>query len=205
MADIFDSEADGLETAAAIESDSAATGIALDRARARRGKASGDAVADRFLAAQEALIADQRHHLREQARTLGLDRWSKRLRLGLQGLTILVGLLALTAVGVLAWKAHEANGVVIEAFSVPPDLTQRGLTGQVLASQVEDRLNALQAATFSDRPAASYSNNWGHDIKVEIPETGVSVGELQRVLVAWLGHESRVSGEVFPQPSRASP
>jgi len=54
----------------------------------------------------------------------------------LQSLTILVGLLALSGVGWLAWKAHESNGVVIEAFSVPPDLAQRGLTGQVLASQV---------------------------------------------------------------------
>src|SRR4051794_35038020 len=92
-------------SAAAVEADSTALGIALDRARSRRGKhLSGDDPADRLLTAQEALIADQRRHLREQARTIGLDRWSKRLRLALQGLTILVGLLALFGVGWLAWK-----------------------------------------------------------------------------------------------------
>src|SRR4051812_45493852 len=91
--------------------DSMALGLALDRSRSGRRKPGRDDAADRLLAAQEALIADQRHQLREQARTLGLDRWSKRLRLGLQALTILVGLLALASVGVLAWRAHNANGV----------------------------------------------------------------------------------------------
>src|SRR6185312_5994618 len=29
------------------------------------------------------------------------------------------------------WSAHEASGLVIEAFQVPPDLAGRGLSGQV--------------------------------------------------------------------------
>ena len=192
------------ERDAALATDSAAVAMALDRKRTGRAGKRADAAADRFLAAQEALVSKQLHHLDEQFRNLGLDRWSKRLRLMLQVLTILVGVLVLAGVGFMAWRAHEADGVVIETFSVPPDLAARGLTGQVLASQVEDRLNALQAATFSARPAASYSNNWGHDIKVEIPETGVSVGELQRVLREWLGHETRISGEVFRSPQGLS-
>ena len=34
------------------------------------------------------------------------------------------------------------------------------------------------------------------DIKVEIPETGVSIGEAYRFLRSWLGHETHISGEV---------
>ena len=49
----------------------------------------------------------------------------------------------------------------------------------MVASQLIDKLNAMQSGTESNRPPQSYSNNWGDDIKVEIPETGVSIGELR--------------------------
>ncbi|MEI9931835.1 MAG: hypothetical protein WDM89_15180 [Rhizomicrobium sp.] len=58
---------------------------------------------------------------------------------------------------------------------MPPDMTARGLTGQTVASQLLDKLSALQAATDSARTATSYTNNWGDDIKVEIPNTGISI------------------------------
>ncbi|MEI9932471.1 MAG: hypothetical protein WDM89_18520 [Rhizomicrobium sp.] len=65
---------------------------------------------------------------------------------------------------------------------MPPDLANSGLTGQAAAAKLQDKLSAMQAATGSARPAASYSNNWGNDIKVEIPDTGVSIGEVYRYL-----------------------
>jgi tetratricopeptide (TPR) repeat protein len=183
-----------LENEQALDGGSAAIALALDGAR-HDPSLSGDIRS--FLARQQHLIDAQLLHLHEQFTHLKLKHWGERLKLTLQALTILVGVLALGVVAMLAWQAHLANGVVIEAFSAPPDLAARGLTGQVIASEVEDRLNALQAATWSSRPATTYSNNWGHDIKVEIPETGVSVSELERFLRSWLGHETRVSGEVF--------
>jgi tetratricopeptide (TPR) repeat protein len=169
---------------------------AVALALGRRGK-EVDAEAAAFLRDQRALIADQRHHLKVQLRHLGLRYFADRLRVGLQ---IFVALGA-TAVGLfvasLIWQAATDKGLVIEAFSVPPDLAQRGLTGEVIASQIEDKLSALQAATESSRAPASYSNDWGHEIKVEIPETGVSISELQRYLRQWLGHETHIGGEVF--------
>jgi tetratricopeptide (TPR) repeat protein len=87
--------------------------------------------------------------------------------------------------------------LVIEEFSVPPDLAAKGMTGQAVASLMLDKLTAMQNATASFRPARSYSNNWGNDLKVEIPDTGVSVGEAYRFLRGWLGHETRISGEVY--------
>jgi len=59
----------------------------------------------------------------------------------------------------------------------------------------------MQSETDSARPARSYRNNWGDDIKVEIPETGVSLGELRRVMREWLGHQTHISGEVFRSPA----
>lgn len=108
---------------------------------------------------------------------------------------IVLGILALLTGAV--WNAAHENGLVIEAFSVPPDMANRGLTGQAVAAQLQDKLSAMQAATVSTRPAASYSNNWGNDIKVEIPNTGVSIGEFYRYLVSAFGHQTHITGEVF--------
>ena len=80
---------------------------------------------------------------------------------------------------------------------MPPDLAAKGMTGQVVAAKVLDELVALQAQTSSGRPAKSYSNSWGeHGIKLEIPETGISLNELDDWLREKLGHESRLSGEL---------
>ncbi len=73
------------------------------------------------------------------------------MRAAIQVLTVLVGLAIATAVGAMAWRAHEDHGLRIEAFSVSPDLAQKGLTGQVVAGQLLDKLAALQAKTVTGR------------------------------------------------------
>jgi len=114
--------------------------------------------------------------------------------------------LALIVVAIVAlicttiWQAEHDNSLVIEAFSVPPDMAARGLTGEAIAAQVQDKLARLQDATDTSRPANSYAGNWGDDVKVQIPDTGMSIGEFYRLLVSWFGHQSRISGEVFRTP-----
>ena len=98
------------------------------------------------------------------------------------------------------WSAVNDKGLVIEAFDVPADFAQRGLTGKMLAGQLVDRLAKLQDATRSARPAASYSNNWGNDIKVQIPDAGISIGDFDRYLHEWLGHQTHISGELYRTP-----
>jgi tetratricopeptide (TPR) repeat protein len=143
----------------------------------------------------------QHRHLALSHRHLALRHFGDGLRIGLQLLAIAFGLIVVIGLGAMVWSAHEDHGLVVEAFSVPPDLVQRGLTGQVVAAQLLDKLSAMQAATNSARPAQSYQNNWGDDLKVEIPETGVSIGELSRYLRQWLGHQTHVTGEVFRTPT----
>ncbi|MDE2494615.1 MAG: hypothetical protein KGL97_12015, partial [Alphaproteobacteria bacterium] len=117
--------------------------------------------------------------------------------IALKAMTAAVGLAIVMALATAIWYAAHDNGLVIEAFSVPPDMVARGLTGQAVAAQLQDKLAAMQNATKSARPAESYANNWGDDIKVQIPETGVSIGELYGLLVTWLGRETHITGEVF--------
>jgi len=182
--------------------DPAAVAIALGRA-GRSGEVN--AKASIFLEEQTRMLRLQMEHLHEERalhhRHLALKYFGDRLRIGLQLLAIFFGLIVVFGLAAMVWSAHEDHGLVVEAFSVPPDLAQRGLTGQVVAKQVLDRLSDLQAQTVSMRPADTYQNNWGDDLKVEIPETGVSVGELRRYLTAWLGRQTHISGEVYRTPS----
>src|ERR1700678_954073 len=164
--------------------------------------------ADAFLDEQKALTLEQKHLVSLQAKELEhelqLRHWSLRVRHLSDVLKLIFEVsLALVVVAVLGligsalWYAHEDDGVVIEAFSVPPDMTEKGLTGQVVAGKLQGRLIALQNAPYSFRRPSSYANNWGNDIKVEIPDTGVSIGEIYRTLAAWLGHETHITGEVY--------
>jgi tetratricopeptide (TPR) repeat protein len=70
------------------------------------------------------------------------------------------------------------------------------MTGEVVASKLLDRIAAMQAETQSQRAPESYASYWGNDFKVEIPETGVSLGELEKYLGEKLGHPTHVTGEV---------
>jgi tetratricopeptide (TPR) repeat protein len=161
--------------------------MALD---AQPTEASADGPAH-VLMAKHALLADaDLKHRRLQIN-------SERAGLAVKVLGALAGLVLAGLVGLLLWDAAHTDGLVIDAFSVPPDLAQQGLTGQELAAEIEDRLNSLQAQTASSRAPESFSNAWGRDISVQIPQTGVSIGDIQHLLRQWLGHETHVSGALY--------
>ena len=190
-------------SAAATETSPAAVALALGRTS--KGAKALDEDARTFLREQTDLIRLQKEHLHEQRllvlSRLGLGRWKDRFSLALQAMTAAVGLAVVVTVAVMAWQAHEDHGLVIGAFSVPPDLARDGLTGEVVAARFQDKLQAMQTATQSDRPANTYQNNWGDEIKLEIPETGLTFGEFDKLLRDRLGQASRVTGEVHKTPT----
>jgi tetratricopeptide (TPR) repeat protein len=156
--------------------------------------------ADAFLRDQRKLIALQAQELTHE---LDLRHWSLWVRhaSGVLRLTLELGIglvmLALVGgIGLTVRNAAHADGLVIESFAVPPELAVKGLTGQVVASHILDHLTRLQNETKSNRAPQSFANNWGDDIKVEIPDTGISFGEAYRYLKGWLGNETHVRGEV---------
>jgi len=164
--------------------------------------------ANAFLQDQRSLIADQKDLVRLQAKELAhelrLRHWSLQLhhasailKFTLEVSATLIGVALACFIGAAVWNAAHADGLVIESFSVPPDMAARGLTGQVVASQLLDRLGVVQSSSPGNtRPGRAASGSWGDDIKVEIPETGISVGEAWRFMRRWLGHETTVAGEV---------
>jgi hypothetical protein len=153
--------------------------------------------ADAFLKKHGTLIDIQKHHLQVQLKQVHLSIWKEYLGVLLRVATAFVGIAFAVGLTFMVWGASRSSGLLIEPFSVPPDLAARGLTGEVFAARFLDKLQTMQAATGSDRPSSSFQNNWGSEIKVEIPETRLTFGELDKLLRNKLGHASHVTGEVF--------
>jgi tetratricopeptide (TPR) repeat protein len=158
-----------------------------------------------FLEKQGRLVDLQ---IEEQLREDQIRHWSlvvrhisDVLKLTLEVTLAAAALAVLVGFAALIWSALRDDGVVIEAFKVPPDLATQGLSGDVVATKLLDKLNVLENATQSSRASSSYANNWDGDIKLQIPDTGVSIGEFTRALHAWLGHQTRITGEIWHTPT----
>ncbi|HEY1612897.1 MAG TPA: hypothetical protein VGF97_04275 [Rhizomicrobium sp.] len=142
-------------------------------------------------------IADQEREDRLRHWSLRVRHISDVMRLMFEVtaalMTVAVGVIIAAAI----WSAAHDDSVVIDAFRVPADLAQRGMSGEVIANQFLDRLAQLQAETDSSRAPGTYASDWGSQIKVAIPNTGISIGDAYRYLAGWLGHQTHISGEVW--------
>jgi tetratricopeptide (TPR) repeat protein len=192
-------EGDGTEAAEALRLSPEALSAALAIDEARRNPALAKALSA-LVRAQTEEIAEQRalrlRHLESQSREGKLRRFGQRVRNGMQVFTAL----ALSAIGVgvciMLVDAFNSKSVVVDPFDAPPALAARGLTGKVVASGVLDTLTRLQAVTRSNDVGRRLAGAWSGDIKVEVPETGVSIGDLDRMLKARFGHELHIAGDL---------
>ena len=117
----------------------------------------------------------------------------KLIKLAASALIILLFLFAL----LLVLDGVTSRSLVVEEFRTAKQFEAQGIDGSVLARKLLDRINALQRTTNTTRPAVSYSNHWDEDIKLVIPQTGTSVGEIRRLIREWLGRETRIGGELL--------
>ena len=162
--------------------------------------ASPDSPARRVLLKQELLIGEQIALTRDDRRHRHWQIASERAGYALKLLTGTAGLALAVAMGLMIWSASRADGLVIEAFSVPPALAERGITGETLARQLMDDLAAISELAASSEEQRGLSGDWGQSISIQIPQTGVSLAQMSAWLRETLGHQSRVSGEVMAAP-----
>ena len=177
--------------------------------------AAGEAAKDKdvaratqaFLREQTRLLKAQREELLEQRalrlrqlesafREGELRRFGLRLRNGMQLFLALVATAIALGVLTMVYEAAASRQVVVDEFKAPPALAGRGLSGEVVASDVLDTLQKLQDATRSARKLLPSRSAWASDVKIEVPETGVSIGELNRLLHERLGHDVHIGGEL---------
>jgi len=156
-----------------------------------------DQLLDRQIALADLQIDDLKREDKLRHWSLRVHHISDVMKVTFEITAAFVGIAIVISICAALWAAAHDDSLIIESFSVPPDMASRGLTGEAVAAQLQDRIAAMQAATDSARPPTSYSSNWGNDIKVQIPDTGVSIGEFYRILTLWLGHQTRITGEVF--------
>ncbi len=162
-----------------------------------------------FLDEQARLVRTQRLHLEEehplrlkhlygQSTEGTLRRIGQRIRIGLQVFTALVA----TAIGggllVMIYDAFQSRSVVVESFDVSPALAMRGPTGKLVAQSVLDALEKLREATRSESKGLNVESAWSSDVKIEVPETGLSIGEIGRLLRERFGHDVHIGGDLVP-------
>ena len=136
-----------------------------------------------------------------QIRGERLEHVSKRAMIAFRSMLAIGALAIVLAFAWMVASARQDRGLVIEALSVPPDLAQRGLTGEAVAAELADRLGAIDQVAQSFRAAETMKINWGDDIKIVIPSTGVSIGELDTFLRRELGGQTIIGGSVYRTPT----
>ena len=135
-------------------------------------------------------------HLVSQSREGKIRRAGQRIRVGMQAfVALVVGMIAIGVV-VMVYDAFTSRQVVVDAFKAPPALAAQGVTGDVVAAGVLDTLQKLQDATRTQDKQLKTSGAWASDVKVDVPETGVSLGEIIRLLHQRFGHDLHISGEL---------
>ena len=162
---------------------------------AARREAALEAPARDVLTRNARLLEEQTRLLGEQIGLARNERFRARIK-AVRDLSIAAAvILLLAAVGAMVWSARQANEVVLRAFVVPPDMASEGLTGEAVAGELLDRMKAIQTeaeawTVFSQ----TETRGEGETVRVEIPQTGVSMGEIERYLRQRLGHQTIVSG-----------
>jgi tetratricopeptide (TPR) repeat protein len=160
-----------------------------------------------FLKKQAQLLETQNKHLEEQhalrlAHLRGqkhegkLRRTGIRIRIAFQLFVAIVAAIIGVIVVVMVRDAVTSRSVVIEPFEAPPALATSGMSGKVIASGLLDVLTRIQAATRGNAKRRSLSNAWTNDIAIEVPETGISIGQLERLLRARFGHDQHIDGDL---------
>ena len=147
-------------------------------------------------AAGEAAEGIAHEVLRKQSALIGWQIASERAAVGVRVLLGLAGLVVAVVFGAMVWSAANADGLVIEAIEAPPDIVQQGFSGSALAARLQDRFNRMQRETIGSRATTVLREARDADVKIQIPNTGISLGEVDRYLRSRLGHETAVRGEL---------
>jgi tetratricopeptide (TPR) repeat protein len=153
-----------------------------------------------FLEEQTELVKAQRKSVEAEHKFFVVE-WGPRLlgirlRIAFQVFIALVATVIGFGVAVVLHDAFTSRSVVLEPFDAPPGLATRGLTGKVVAGRVLDELNKLQSATRTSATKRDLSNAWTGEVKLAVPETGISFSEMSRLLKARFGHDLHIDGDL---------
>lgn len=137
----------------------------------------------------------------EQRRLIRAQVSNERMGFVLRVMTALVGVAFVIGLSAMVWTASQSRAVVVDAFDSPFDLTRRGYSGQVIGRGVADVVQTIGADARNAAGERAVALNWTRDVAVVVPSTGVSVGEIDRLLRGWFGKETHIGGAVTVSPA----
>ena len=146
------------------------------------------------------LLEDQSRFVRAQTSEIRTRQVGERVRAALWAVLAIAAAAIVGLVGLMLVHASRTDALVVQSFRVPPAMAAQGLSGEVVATQLLDKLAEMQEQSESTRAASSYANNWENDLKIDIPNTGATAEQVWKLLRGWLGKETRISGEVIETP-----
>jgi tetratricopeptide (TPR) repeat protein len=151
---------------------------------------------------QTQLLTLQAEHLHEQRNLtlahLRVRQFSDRFKTVSQLVVAFLAIMLAVGVIILICNASASRAIVLDQFDVPPELARVGFSGKVVAAQVIDALNRVNAVE-SDRPSevTAFSGAWSSDdLRLAIPDTGLSLSDIDRFLRIHLGQDTHITGDV---------
>ena len=108
--------------------------------------------------------------------------------------------IGLGLLGLVAWTLSSAwNGesLIVEALSVPKRLSDEGFSGQVIASEIVDRMNYMTMVGHRE-PGRHRISAEPPDVpvKMDISGDGISIEEVYSYVRSLIGSDVNVSGEI---------
>ncbi len=153
-----------------------------------------------FLTEQSTLLKVQtRHATAEHAffeAEWGPRLLALRLRVGFQIFLVLIATVIGAGLAIITYQAVQSHSVVVDSFNVPPSLSADGQNGQVLAAGLLDVLTRIQTANKSSVEHRNLSNAWTNEISIDVPDTGISMRQLERMIKTRFGHDQHIEGDL---------
>lgn len=136
--------------------------------------------------------------MREQVGLARNERFRNRIKAVRDG-ALVAGLVAvLIGIAALLYSASKDRSVVMQAWSLAPGLEEQGLTGGTVAADLVGRIGQMQREAEDSSFVASIDTlEDGEDaLKLEIPSTGVSIGDVETWLRQRLGRRTTINGSI---------
>ena len=158
--------------------------------------------AKEYLRKQGRLVDLQVHHFDEE-RKLSIEaakrkRFFDHLRMSFQVFMVMVAASIGLGAILMIWDAVHSNSVVIDPIEISSNIASQVPNGRIISAGLLDVLSHIQAASRTNSKQRQLSNAWTNDIAIEVPETGMSIGQIERTLKARFGHDQHIDGDVVP-------
>ena len=154
-----------------------------------------------FLKEQTELLKAQRKSVEAEHEYFELE-WGPRLlgvrlRIAFQIFIALAATVIGVGVAIMIHDAVTSRRVVVDPFDIAPNVAAQVPSGKIIAAGLLDELSRLQDATRSQIERRDLSNAWASQVKLEVPETGISLGEISRLLRERFGDDVHIDGDLI--------